>query len=287
MGEQPTDLGFAPENPLVTQFKQQDTDGIVAKSLAMAVNTDAEYSVAGDYLVKLRALIRKATDFFAPSIKAADLAHKAAIAIRTAAIGEVQTAERHISAQTDAFAAAREKERLAAAKAKADAEAEAARKVAAEQEERQRIADAAEAVRLKKAEDERIATAEAAEATGNTELAEELLGTPVEVEPAPGPVAPAPAPAPVATPPAPPPLPKIEGLTRRTNWKARAQSEGGLLAFIGAIVRGQAPLSINGEMTIQINTTALDASARQFRANGEMYPGIDCYDAGGSATNNR
>jgi len=264
MTQQGTALQTGPDNPLVTAFTQQHAAAIVPKAMALAVNTNEEYETAGQWLADLRKLRKAADEFFRPSISAADKAHKETLAVKAKALEGITQAEQHLDAQMTAHA--KEVKRL---------QAEAAERERAAQVERDRLAreqreadEAAAAAARKVAEDAKIAIAAEAEASGNSELAEEILDEEVP-EP---PVAPSPSPAPAPVPAGPPPpaTPTSSAISTRANWKARVTDLGALVAAVA-----EERVHLNA---VEANETFLNFKARECRKEGEMYPGVDCYN---------
>lgn len=127
-------------------------------------------------------------------------------------------------------AAQRERERL---------EAEERARAAAEQRRLQQEAD-----------DRALATAAAAEAAGDTQLAERIVAAP--------PVVPTVAPRPVFTPPVAAPARAVSaGVSFRDNWRGEAVD---LLALVKAIAAGTQPIGL-----VQVNQPALNQLARAWK----------------------
>lgn len=151
--------------------------------LALTITNAEEYAQVVQ-IGKIIADFRKETQaFFKPIKQQMDEPHDVACEIEKQFLNFIVPAENHLKTQATAFRVAQEKAREAEAKRIAD-------------EQRRQI------------EEQRLKDAEAAEAAGKTKLADALLSAPVHVKP-------------IAESALPQAAPKVEGVTKRVNWKFR------------------------------------------------------------------
>lgn len=236
--------------------REQEGAQIVAQAQALVVHDHEGFAAAAAFRRDVIApMKRKIADTFRPRIEQAHALHKGLLADERRFLTPWEEADRLINGRLVDY----EKE---AARVRREAEAAAAR----ERERLARVAQeaaAAEQRRLQAEADERAqAAALAAEAAGDTELAERIISAPVVVS--------APPPVPVFTPPvAAPPPPRAEGLSFRDSYRAEVTD---LMALVRAIAgpcptcRCPAPHVGTQAITLVLpNQVALNGLARALR----------------------
>lgn len=166
--------------------------GLVARAKAMTVRTVEEHGIGLEFLRSIAGAQKAVKDLFAPSKRAADVAHK-----------EIVKAERSL---LDPLEAARGLVGM---------------KCATYTEEERRKAQAEtlrlKAIARKEAEDRALAEAQAAEEAGDKGLADEILSAP----------APPPPPVHVA-----PKVAELRGVYERETWSAEVVDKAALVRFV-------------------------------------------------------
>ena len=165
---------------LDTTQLNQETSSIVAEAQAMEIKNDATYVSSGEGLKKIKTVRKRITDFIGPMKKSTHEAWKKVVASEKGLLAPLDTAEGIIKRKMVSWDQEQEKSR---------------------RDEQRRLDEEAR----KLAEEEQLKEAEAAEARGDNEEADEILNAEVEV-------------APVILPEA---TPKVAGISKRKNWKAR------------------------------------------------------------------
>lgn len=155
---------------MATEVQEVETRAVSVVERANAIRvTDSEsYVQAGEAWKRLREMEKEARAVLNPVVDAAHRAHKQAVNLRNRIIGPLESTQRYIKGQMEAWD--REQERLRLEEERRLAE-EARRA-----EEARKAAELEEARRLRVEEEARLlAEAEQAEAAGNTVLAEAIL----------------------------------------------------------------------------------------------------------------
>ena len=186
---------------------------VVARAGALAIVTPDDYSAAGEFAKEIARALKRVGEVCDPAVRAADEAHKQAVALRASFADPLKAAKATVSGKQLAWQQVQERIR-AAAQAKLQAEAdERARK----ERERQEAARAAEAEALRQAAlienqkereamqreaEKRRAEAEAAaaKAAAKEEAAAEVVAPVVQIASV---------------------TPKVQGQAIRRTWRAR------------------------------------------------------------------
>ena len=167
--------------PTEFEIVEQKSRSVLNRAHEIFVRSDEEYSLAGEFIMGCKTLIREIQGKYREPKAKTDAAHKAVVAMERDALAPVQFAVDIVSAT--ALDYKREQDRLA-------------------EEERKRIEDE----RRRLAEEAQIKEAERLEAEGKTDQADAVLSAPLEL------------PRPIRIESA---VPKVAGLSTKKQWKAK------------------------------------------------------------------
>lgn len=230
-------------------------DGKLAE-LKIKVSTPDEYQRAGQLLLTAKSYMKDLEETFGPERTRRFTAHRELCAELNKGLVPAEAIEKALALAITRF----------------QREAELARQI-----EQKRLQDLAQ----KQAEEEQrqrqienvLNAAIEAEASGNQELAEQIASAPID-----------------STPAWVPPVilqsnvPKIDGLSSRTAWKARIKGDPGtadydasFLLLVKAVAAGTAPMSL-----LKLNDTALNQMAKAMKTQLNI-PGTEAYQDTGLA----
>jgi hypothetical protein len=233
------------------ELETQATE-IAAKIPLIAITDPTSFAAAVEDRAEIKRRLSKIDEVMGPIVQTAHAAWKTAVAKREQLRGPFVDADKAYARAMGAYE--QEQERI-----RREAEESARReRERLEAEERARVAAEQERLR-KEAEDTRLAEAAAAEAKGDTVMAERLVAAPV--------VVPTVAPRPVYVPPPPPaPKPVAAGVSFRDQWSAKVTN---LMALVQAVAKGEQPITL-----IQADMTALNGLARTLKQAMNL-PGVE------------
>lgn len=172
--------GIPAADPASVHLLQSNALSLIEKAELVVIQNDEDYQVASTMIMLAKDGIKKAEDLFRPIKRKFDEAKKVVLDQERALVGQYEPAKLLLERKT--FEYRREQEKK-------------------QREESARLAELAR----KEAEEAALQDALAAEAMGQTEIAEQIMQSPVYVAP----------------PPPRPSAPKVEGLSFQKNWKGR------------------------------------------------------------------
>jgi len=231
---------------------EQQATGLVGQAEAIVVRDQATLDEAASMSRSVAAYIKRVGEVLDPICEATHRAWKVALGQRADLLKPADAAK-HLLGR-----------RMAAYEQEVENRRREAERIAQRERERLEAAERARVLaeqrRLQEEEDQRaLDAAAAAEAAGDTVLAERLIAEPVVVE--------APAPMPVFVPPPAVTLaaPKAEGISFRDNWSAQVVD---LAALVKAVASGSQPLAL-----VLPNQVGLNGLARSLKS-GLAVPGV-------------
>lgn len=224
--------------------------------LKITVSTPDEYQRAGQLLLTAKSYMKDLESVWRPELERRFRFHREGTAEFNKGMVPAEAVERALAAEITRFQREAERQR---------------------QIEQARLQELAR----KQAEDEQRARQEEnalnaaieAEASGNQELAEQIISAPID-------------PTPAWVPPVilQSNVPKIDGLSSRTAWKARIKGDPGtadydanFLLLVKAVAAGTAPMSL-----LKLNDTALNQMAKAMKTQLNI-PGTEAYQDTGLA----
>jgi hypothetical protein len=230
-------------------------DGKLAE-LKIKVSSPDEYKRAGQLLLTAKSYMKDLEETFEPEKTRRFNSHRELCAELNRGMAPAEAIGKALSAAITDF------------------QREAERKRQAEQKRLQDLArQQAEEEQRKRQEENALNAALEAEASGNTELAEQIISAPIDSTPAWVP--------PVILQSS---VPKIDGLSSRTAWKARIKGDPGtadydanFMLLVKAVAEGKAPMSL-----LKLNETALNQLGKAMKTQLNV-PGCESYQDTGLA----
>ena len=210
--------GIPVAEPASVHLLQSNALRLIEKAELILIQTDEDYQVASSMIILAKEGIRKAEDLFKPIKRKMDEAKKVVLDQERALVGQYEPAKLLLERKT--FEYRREQEKK-------------------QREESARLAELAR----KEAEEAALQDALAAEAMGQTEIAEQIMESPVYIPP----------------PPSRPAAPKVEGLSFQKNW-------------IGRVVN----FDLLPDMYKISNDSAINTIARSLKEKAKI-PGVEFY----------
>ena len=203
--------------PEILDIARTTSSVIVQERTVARIATNEEYTATADYVRRCKEASNTVTARFDEPVKKAHEAHKSLLKLRDEILAPIK--ERALLGSSLLVSYQQEQERIRLAQEAELRRLEEERRRQAEIE-RQAEIDRQTAIARRQAEEEQIAAAQQAQDLGHSDIAEQILSQPVEIEPDAVFVAPVAIPEPVVVAKT---VPKVEGVSYRTAWDFEIQ----------------------------------------------------------------